>query len=167
MGITLLPSSVTIEESWASHYCHLMWLICKRSSRFINSCLRSRYNLVRSIALHSIVYGKYYSDLGRNLRFCCRVFGWQLQDLLLSFVSLNDDCFHNVCLNNIPVARLQIASLVEELLSLREGFVTFDCSNFLLKSDSIVLLNATCIERWRRVTSVEQFSLYFFFFSAL
>jgi len=42
-------------------------------------------------------------------------------------------------MNNILVAQLQIASLVEELLSLREGFVTFDCSNFLLKSDIIVL----------------------------
>jgi len=41
------------------------------SSRFINSCLRSRYNLVRSIALHSIVHGKYYSPLGINLMFCC------------------------------------------------------------------------------------------------
>jgi len=48
-------------------------------------------------------------------------------------------------MNNIPVAQLQIASLVEELLSLREGFVTFDCGNFFLKSDIIVLLNAACI----------------------
>jgi len=47
---------------------------------------------------------------------------------LLDFVSLNDDCFHNFCMNNIPVAQLQIASLVEELLSLRDGFVTFDCN---------------------------------------
>jgi len=114
--------------------------ICKRSSRFINSCLRSRYNLVRSIALH-IVYGKYYSPLGRNLRFCCHRFGWLLEDFLLGFVSLNDDCFHNFCVDNIPVAQLKIASLVEELLSLREGF-----GNFLSKSDIIVLLNAACIE---------------------
>jgi len=79
---------------------------------------------------------------------------------LLVFVSLNDDdCFHNFC---IPVAQLQIASLVEELLSLREGFVTFDCVNFFSKSDIIVLLIATCIERWRLVTSTKQFSLYFF-----
>jgi len=28
-------------------------------------------------------------------------------------------------MNNIPVAQLQIAPLVEELLSLSEGFVTF------------------------------------------
>jgi len=48
-------------------------------------------------------------------------------------------------MNNIPVAQLQIASLVEELLSLCEGFVTFDCGNFLSKIDIIVLLNAACI----------------------
>jgi len=65
----------------------------------------------------------------RNLRFCCRRFGWQLEDFLLGFVSLNDDCFHNFCMNNIPIAQLQIASLVDELLSLREGFVTFDCGS--------------------------------------
>jgi len=45
--------------------------ICKRSSRFINSCLRSRHNLVHSIAHQSIVHDKYYSPI----RFCCRSFG--------------------------------------------------------------------------------------------
>jgi len=72
--------------------------------------------------------------------------GWQLEDFLLGFISLNDDCFHNFCMNNIPVAQLQIASLVHKLLSLREGFVTYDRGNFLSKSDIIVLLNAACIE---------------------
>jgi len=65
---------------------------------------------------------------------------------LLGFVSLNDDCFHNFCMNNIPVAQLQIALLVEELLSLREGLVIFCCGNFLSKSDIIVLLNAARME---------------------
>jgi len=96
--------------------------------------------------MHSLVHGKYYSPLGRNLGFCCRCFSWQLEDFLFGFVSLNDDCFHKFCMNNIPVAQLQIASFVDELLSLREGFVTFDCDNFLSKSDIIVLLNAACIE---------------------
>jgi len=45
----------------------------------------------------------------------------------------DDDYFHNFCMNNIPGAQLQIASLVEQLLSLREGFVTFNCGNFFLK----------------------------------
>jgi len=38
---------------------------------------------------------------------------WKI--FLLFFVSLNDDCFHNFRMNNIPVAQLQTASLVEEL----------------------------------------------------
>jgi len=86
--------------------------ICKSSLRFINSCLHSLYNRVRSISLHSIVHGNYYSPLGNNIKFYCRRFGWQLKDFLLGFVSLNVDCFHNFCMNNIPVAHLQIASLV-------------------------------------------------------
>jgi len=94
--------------------------ICKRSSRFINSFLRSCNNLVRSVVLHSIVHGKYYPPLGRNLRFCCRCFSWQLEDFLLGFVSLNDECYHNFCMNNILVAQLQIKSLVDELLSLEK-----------------------------------------------
>jgi len=65
---------------------------------------------------------------------------------LIGFVSLKGDCFHNFCMSNIPVAQLQITSLVEELLSLREGFATFDCGNFLSKSDNIVLWNVACIE---------------------
>jgi len=69
--------------------------ICKRSSRFIHSCLRSRYNLVHSIVLHVIVHGNYHSPLGRNLRFCYRRFVWQLEDILLGFLLLNVDCFYN------------------------------------------------------------------------
>jgi len=87
----------------------------------------------------------YFAKRPIELRFCCRRFCWQLEDSLLGFVSLNDDCFH-FCMNNIPVVQLQIASLVEKQLSLREGFVTFNCGNFLLNSDNIVLLNAACIE---------------------
>jgi len=99
----------------------------------------------RVIILYSIVHSKYYSPLSRNLGFCCRRFSWQLEDFLLGFVSLIDDCFQHFCMNNIPIAQLQIVSLVEELLSLCEGIVTFECCNFLSKSD-IVLLNAACME---------------------
>jgi len=59
--------------------------------------------------------------------------------IFIGLVSLNEDCFHHFCMNNIPVAQMQIASLVEELLSLRMGFFTFDCDNFILKSDSLLL----------------------------
>jgi len=35
-----------------------------------------------------------------------------------------------IFMNTFQIAHLQIASLSEELLSLREGFVTFDSGNF-------------------------------------
>jgi len=66
-----------------------------------------------------------------------------MKDFLSRF---NDTCFQILCMSNNPIAQLQIASLVEELLSLRKGFVIFDYSNFFSKSDIIVLLNAACIE---------------------
>jgi len=62
------------------------------------------------------------------------------------FVSINNDCFHNFCMSNIPDVQLQIASLVEELLILRKDFVTIDCGNLFSKNDIIVLLNSVCIE---------------------
>jgi len=101
--------------------------------------------ILRTLTYH--LSSLYHLYLGRNLRFCCRRFGCQLEDFLLGFVSLDDDRFHNFCMNNIPVAQLQIASLVEELL----GFVTFNFSNIFSKSVIIVLLNVVCIEWWRRV----------------
>lgn len=120
--------------------------ICKRSARFINSCLHSRCHLVRSIAQHSIVHGDYYSPLGRNLRFCCRRFDWRWEDFVSGCVSLNNDYFRNFCMNTISVAQFQTASLADELLSLREGFAAFDCGTFFTKNDIDVLLNAVCTE---------------------
>ena len=55
-------------------------------------------------------------------------------------VSLNNDCFHNLCMNNIPVAQFQTVSLAEELLSLREGFATFYCGSFFLTKNDIKLM---------------------------
>ena len=110
--------------------------IFKRSARFISSCLHSRCHLACSIAQHSIVHGDYYSLLGRNLKYCCRRFQWWLDDLASGCVSLNNDYFRNFCMNNIPVAQFQTASLAEELLSLREGFATFNLATFLTKNDS-------------------------------
>jgi len=102
--------------------------ICKRSSRFINSCLRSRYNLVRIVLLCTALY---MVNITRLLVEILGIrFGWQLEEFLLGFVLLNGDCSHTCCMNIIPVAQLQLASLVEELSSLREGFVTFDWGNF-------------------------------------
>ena len=50
------------------------------------------------------------------------------------------------CVNNIPVAQFQTASLAEELLSWRERFATFYCGTFFTKIAIDVLLSAVCTE---------------------
>jgi len=65
-------------------------------------------------------------------------------------------------MNNIPVTQLQIASLVEELLSSREGFVAFDCGNFLSKNHIIVLLNAACDDDESLLLNNSHLTFFFF-----
>ena len=73
---------------------------------------------------------------------------------LSGIVSLRSDCLRNFCSGNIQVAQFQTASLAEELLSLREGFATFDCGNCFTKNGINVLLSAVCTEWLRPVTEL-------------
>jgi hypothetical protein len=59
--------------------------LCKRSSRFIYSCINSPSQLVRSVAWHSVFVAKYGSVLGSNAVLCCERFGWSLEQ----FVGIN------------------------------------------------------------------------------
>ena len=86
------------------------------------------------------------TPLDRNLRFCYHRLGWRWEDFVSGFVPLHNDRFRNFCMNNIEVAQFQAASLAEELLSLREGFATFDCENLFTTNDINVLLSAVCTE---------------------
>jgi len=60
--------------------------LCKRSARFITSCLLSSNRLVRSITRHSVVFSKYNSLLGNNALVCCSRYGWS-SDSFLSFTT--------------------------------------------------------------------------------
>jgi len=57
--------------------------ICKRSSHFINSGLRSCYNLI--VLLCTALFMVTIIRVLRNLGFCCRRFGWQLEDFCVRF----------------------------------------------------------------------------------
>ena len=61
--------------------------ICRRSARFILSCLHSSSNLVQSLVWHGAVHAKYSSFIGKNALFCCNRFGWSIDD----FISDNVD----------------------------------------------------------------------------
>ena len=119
--------------------------ICKRSARFIFTCLNSRYQLVRNVTYHALVYGRYRSVLGRNLRFCCQRFDWKIDDFMLGLVSLDNHNFLNFCIDKIEPEQLQTAQLLLELICLREGYDIFDCGHFLSRSeiDSLITFVAS------------------------
>jgi hypothetical protein len=103
--------------------------LCKRSARFITSCLLSPSQLVRSMAWHSVVVAKYNSILGSNALFCCERFGWSRDQFVLNLVNLSNNFFSDFYRSGLVDAERQNASLLLELLFLREG--TFVLSNEL------------------------------------
>jgi len=68
-------------------FCHcLMNLchdVCKRSARFILSCLKSKSKAVRSVASFSVLFGRQWHEsiIGSNaIFFCCSQFNWNFSD---------------------------------------------------------------------------------------
>jgi len=68
--------------------------ICKRSARFIVSCLFGSSRLVQSVAWHSIVVAKYNSVLGSNALFCCERYDWSVDEFRLALTDLSNDFFN-------------------------------------------------------------------------
>jgi hypothetical protein len=82
-----------------------------------------------------VVYGRYKSLLGNNLRFCCQRFGWNFDEFLSGLVSLDNANFLKYCTDKIEIDQLQTAQLLLELIFLREGYSVFDCGHFLTRTD--------------------------------
>jgi hypothetical protein len=49
--------------------------------------------LVQSIAWHGVVHAKYNSCLGRNGLFCCKLFGWPVDDFVLNIFQPANEFF--------------------------------------------------------------------------
>ena len=93
--------------------------ICKRSTRFVLSCLFSRSSLVRFITRHGIA-ARYDSVIRRNALVCCKWFGWSLTDFIHGTLSLCNTYFRQHFLSNITDAKRQPELFVHELLDLCE-----------------------------------------------
>lgn len=116
--------------------------LCKRSARFIFTCLNSHYQLVRDVTWHALVCGSYQSILRRNLRFCCQRFGWKIDEFMLGLVSLENNNFRKFCTGKIEFQQLQTAQLLLELICLREGYSSFECGQFLSRTEINLLISS-------------------------
>jgi len=95
--------------------------ICKRSARFILSCLFGVSRLVRSVAWHSIVVAKYNSVLGNNALLCCERYGWTQEDFVHGFINLDNNVFSEFCAECVSDSERNSALFLLEVLYVREG----------------------------------------------
>ena len=98
--------------------------ICKRSARFITSCLFSPSRLVQSVAWHSVVFGKFSSPLGSNAMLCCLRYGWSLDLFVLNLVPLSNSFFKLWYRHSLPDTEIYTAMSLLELIFVREGQFT-------------------------------------------
>jgi len=118
--------------------------LCKRSARFIFSCLLSGNYLVRSISRHSVVYAKYNSFLGSNSLVCCAKYGWSLDDFNLCRVQLSNSFFEQWYVNSLTEYELSSIMSLLDILSIREGYS--DLPDFCKLSASQItdIISAIC-----------------------
>ena len=109
--------------------------ICKRSARFIVSCVDRGSALVRSIVRYGLTVARYNSFIGSNALFCCDRYKWSLDDLLRSNINLSNFTFASTHHNLINDKMKQTALFLYEMLCIREGLFEF-CHdrNFLTRS---------------------------------
>jgi len=107
-----------------------MFEICRRSVRFTLACLGSRSHLVQFVARHGILFCKYKSIIGSNFLFCCKLFNWSFDDCVSGLIDLSFDYFSRFYLKNLSDSELRSIFTLVELISLREGYFSFDNFNF-------------------------------------
>ena len=80
--------------------------VCKRSARFVFSCIQLDSSLVRSIAKHGIFEGRCNSVIGKNAAFLCSHFGWQLVNFVYSKTDLSNSGFLSYFYNEVSDTEL-------------------------------------------------------------
>ena len=91
--------------------------ICKRSTRFIMSCIFSPSNLVRSVAYYGVAFARYNSPLGSNALFCCHRYGWAIEPFLLSLINVGNNFFKQWFKDQITEVESTNAMFLLEMLS--------------------------------------------------
>jgi len=94
--------------------------ICKRSARFILSCLQSESAFVRSVVRYGIFVGRCNSFIGRNVVFLCSHFNWQFDDFVCDDVSFNSYKFLHKFYSRVENDDWSAAQLLAEILRIRD-----------------------------------------------
>ena len=110
-------------------FCHCLMNLCLSllmfvrdlAARFILSCLKSKSEVVRSVASFSVLFGRHELIIGSNAIFCCSQFNWNFSDFFLSTVDTHNKVLYNDYLHDPDDSDRCSATLLAELISVRDG----------------------------------------------
>ena len=121
--------------------------ICKRSARFIISCLQSKISVVQSVARLGVLVNRCVSPLGRSALFCCSNFGWRFYKFVNGDISMANSVFLNLFHQSVSESDWTTAHVLRQVLSIRDraSVLLFSDGSTLLRSelDGLVLSLAT------------------------
>jgi len=92
--------------------------ICKRSLKFLQTCLFHNTSLIRSVALFSLTEGRNSSPCGRNALFRIRRYQCALSDIVCSISNISVAAV--VVSSDISGAQRRESEFLRELLSIRD-----------------------------------------------
>jgi hypothetical protein len=115
--------------------------ICRRSLNFIKVCIGNTSSLVRAVTNYGIQYARYNSLLGHNVLFCAKLYGCSVRDIINGSVNR---IVNNFVFNSVEDCQLQTASLVHELLLLRESALELSSNMILSRSELDWLVQVVC-----------------------
>jgi hypothetical protein len=115
--------------------------ICKRSARFIYSCLFSASSFVQKFVRYCITDAKYNSIIGANALYLCNFFNWTLSNFMLGSVGLQHHIFMDFCCDQVSQAQAQNAFFLAELISVREGNMILGNGVEGINSQSVISTN--------------------------
>jgi len=115
-------------------HCHLLPLlcncmlvfdeICKRSLKFLQTCLFHNTTLNRSGAQFSLTDGRNYSPCGRNALLCVQRYQYALSDIVFSISNISVDAVVDRYVSSgISGAQWRESEFLRELTSIKKGKV--------------------------------------------
>jgi len=111
--------------------------VCKRSARFILSCLKSKSKVYRSVASFSVLFGRQESIIGSNAIFAVHSSTGTFLIFFLSTDDTRNKVLYNNYLHDADDSYRRSATLLAELISVGDGLL--DISFFLM----VACLHAT------------------------
>jgi len=111
--------------------------LCKRTARFISTCLNAPSRLVRSVAFYSVLFSKYCSPLGNNALLICKYFSWSFDSFISSCIDLGNYGFRAWFRSKLSDETIRTALFLLELLFVRDGSFSVDIFSKRQLSDII------------------------------